>query len=121
MQLKDLNLTKEQETLLVTIATIRSGQLLDLFASAVQECVIIAQTQKKKTKAILSLEIETKQDDLLLTGEVDKKIPQKKQVSEYLYSDQQGLLFRNDPRQESMFGGTAVAVLHSKNQDADAA
>jgi len=103
MNLEELNLTEHQKNLIATVATMRGGQLLDMFASAVQECVIVAQTTKQKTKAILALEIEVKQDDLLLTGEVDKRIPQKKRVSDYVFSDMQGNLFRNDPRQEQMF------------------
>ncbi len=103
-KLKNLKLSKEAEQLIATLAAIRGGQLISLFADAAQECVIVAQTTKQKTRVILSLEIEDKQGEILLTGEVDKKIPQKKRLSEYLFSNDVGLLFKNDPRQQTIFG-----------------
>lgn len=95
--------TAPQEAFLQTIATTRGGALLEALTDAQQECVIMAKTKKVKTKLVLTLEYEPDNDDFKITSSIEKKIPNKKSMTEYVYTDEAGLVFRNDPRQQTMF------------------
>lgn len=104
-------LDESKKQFLETLLTIRGGQLFELFSDASRECVMTTQHVKNKTKVVLTLTIENKSDDLLLTGEVDKKIPQKKSFNEYIYTDDSGVMYKNNPNQLSMLNAKGQVIV----------
>lgn len=104
------NLDTAQQQFLETLATTRGGALLNSLSDAQQECVIMAKNKKQKTKLILTLEYEVANDgDFKITSSIEKKIPNKKSITEYVYTNDSGIVFRNDPRQATMFEAKIIS------------
>lgn len=88
-----------------TIQNTRGGRLLDELSEKLQ--TIVAEAIKTGRKGTLQLKLtirpESDADNLVvIEDEVKAVVPEMKRKPTFLYADEQGRLYRNDPRQTEM-------------------